>query len=110
VNEGRILGRTIGTRTEPEALGRYSDCFMDARTGLWFASVDADPAHPFRPRPRRGALPRPEQDTPTLTAQVYAIHQRAARRLMLRHLRPRPTTWLGRMSLAMRDRIETLLA
>lgn len=110
MTEGRTLGKTADIRIAPEALGRYADCFMDRRTGLWYASVDADRSDPFRPRPRRGALPRPEQDTPSLTAQVYAIHQRAARQLMMRHLRPRPTGIMQRLSHAVRDAFEAILA
>ena len=110
MTEGRTLGKTVDIRIAPEELGRYADCFMDRRTGLWYASIDADHADPFRPRPRRGALPRPEQDTPSLTARVYAIHQRSARRLMMRHLRPRPSGLLQRLSYLLQDGIETIMS
>ena len=106
---GRTLGETRNLPAEPESLGKYADCFMDRRSGLWYASIDADRSDPFRPKPRRGALPRPEQDTPSLTAQVYGIHQRAARNLMLKHLRPCPTTRMARIAAAMKDWFERLL-
>lgn len=108
MTEGRTLSQAIDIRTAPEALGKYADCFMDRRTGLWYASTDADHSDPFRPRPRRGALPRPEQDTPAMTARVYGLHQRAARSLMIRHLRPRPKGILQRLSYAMQDMFETI--
>lgn len=110
MTDGRTLGKTADIRIAPEALGRYADCFMDRRSGLWYASIDADHTDPFRPRPKRGSLPRPEQDTPSLTARVYAIHQRAARRLMMRHLRPRPTGLLKRLSYALRDGFEAVIS
>ncbi len=109
MTEGRTLSQAADIRIAPEALGKYADCFMDRRTGLWYASIDADRSDPFRPRPRRGALPRPEQDTPAMTARVYGIHQRAARSLMMQHLRPRPRGLVQRLSYAIRDTFEMLL-
>lgn len=104
MTDGRILGRQTLFTIQPEALGKYADCFYDTRSGLWYASIDADGTDRFRPRARRGALPRPEQDTPGKTAQVYGIHQRAARRLMMQHLRPRTRGLLRRAADALSDR------
>jgi hypothetical protein len=65
-----------------QTYGKYQFCTLH-KDGLWYADIDFD-----RGKPKRGALPCPDQDTPALTERARAMHAQAAAKMIAEVLSP----------------------
>lgn len=62
-----------------QTYGKYQYC-TKARDGMWYADSDFTLGSGCG-KPKRGALPCPEQDTPELTKRARKMHEESARKL-----------------------------
>jgi len=62
-----------------QVYGKYQYC-TKAKDGMWYADDDFTRGDGFG-KPKRGALPNPQQDTPELTERARKIHEDSAKRL-----------------------------